>query len=377
MRPAAVDRWFEVGLGELTGRPDGPPLAPPAGVIERIAALGDPIGADALALATERAPLLGLRRGGAVSCGGATWLLPAADGWVALSLARETDVELLPAFLGIDDPSEVPAVVAAIAAADLRAAAVLLGLPFAVLGETAVAPSRRPLATGAGRPPRVAPSRPSEATAARSGAGVPTAFGASPVTATRLGDAERLDRPPLVVDLSSLWAGPLCSRLLLERGATVVKVESASRPDGSRQTPAFFARLNDGKEQRSVDPSEFAAIIASADVVVEGSRPRAFEQLGIVAAELAGPRVWVSITGHGRDRANRERVAFGDDAAVAGGLVVHDDAGPCFAGDAIADPLTGVAAAAAATAALEAGGRWLLDAALARTAAWCAAGSGT
>jgi hypothetical protein len=342
----AVERWFEVGLGALTGRPDGPGLAPAADVVERIAALGEPIGADALALAAERGPLLGLRRGGAVSCGGATWLLRAADGWVALSLARETDVELLPAFLGIEDPSEVPTVVAAASAADLRAAAVLLGLPFAILDET-------PPSAGA------------------------SGSVASPVMATPLGDAEPLDRPPLVVDLSSLWAGPLCSRLLLERGATVVKVESASRPDGARQTPALFALLNHGKEQRSVDPSEFAGILATADVVVEGSRPRALEQLGIVAAELEGPRVWVSITGHGRDAANRERVAFGDDAAVAGGLVVHDGAGPCFAGDAIADPLTGVAAAAAAVAALDAGGRWLLDAALARTAAWCAAGSGT
>lgn len=328
--------WVASGLGALTGRPDGPPLVPPGGVVERMATLGVPLGVDALALAGQRAPLLGLRRGGTVSCGGATWLLPAADGWVALSLARDTDVELLPAFLGIDDPSEVPAVIAAVPAADLRAAAVLLGLPFAVLGET------------------------------------PTPE--APVVTTRLGDAAPLDRPPVVVDLSSLWAGPLCSRLLLERGATVIKVESTTRPDGARATPAFFSALNDGKAHRSVDPSAFADLIAGADVVIEGSRPRALEQLGIVAAEVAGPRVWVSITGHGRDATNRERVAFGDDAAVAGGLVAHDDEGPVFLADAVSDPLTGVAAAVAAVAALESGGRWLLDAALARTAAWCAGG---
>lgn len=331
-----AERWIAAGLGELTGRPGGPPLVPAEEVIGRMAALGEPLGVDALALAGERAPLLGLRRGGAVSCGGATWLLPAADEWVALSLARESDVELLPAFLGVEDPSEVPAVVAGVPAADLRATAILLGLAFTVLEET---------------PPP-----------------------AAPVVGTRLGDGEPLGRPPVVVDLSSLWAGPLCSRLLLERGATVVKVESARRPDGARATPAFFARMNDGKEQRSLDPSEFADVIGEADVVIEGSRPRALEQLGIVAAEVAGPRVWVSITAHGRDTANRDRVGFGDDAAVAGGLVVRDGAGPCFLADAVADPLTGIAAATAAVEALAAGGRWLLDAALARTAAWVAGG---
>jgi crotonobetainyl-CoA:carnitine CoA-transferase CaiB-like acyl-CoA transferase len=105
----------------------------------------------------------------------------------------------------------------------------------------------------------------------------------------------------------------------------------------------------------------------AADVVVEASRPRALEQLGIVAeAVLAtaaggGPRVWVSITGYGRAAPGRDRVAFGDDAAVAGGLVVWDEAGPCFLADAVADPCAGLVAAAAVLRALAAGGRWLLD----------------
>lgn len=82
----------------------------------------------------------------------------------------------------------------------------------------------------------------------------------------------------------------------------------------------------------------------------------------------AGPRVWVSITGHGREAAP-ERVGFGDDAAVAGGLVVDDGEGPCFVADAIADPLTGVAAAVAVARCLAEGGRWLVDASLAGVAA--------
>jgi crotonobetainyl-CoA:carnitine CoA-transferase CaiB-like acyl-CoA transferase len=67
-------------------------------------------------------------------------------------------------------------------------------------------------------------------------------------------------------------------------------------------------------------------------------------------------------------------VAFGDDAAAAGGLVRWTAAGePEFLGDALADPLTGLAAAAGALQALAEGGGVIVDAALARTAAGAAA----
>ena len=106
--------------------------------------------------------------------------------------------------------------------------------------------------------------------------------------------------------------------------------------------------------------------------MIEASRPRALEQLGIDATALItgdGPRAWVSITGHGRTGPEREWVAFGDDAAVAGRLVAWDDVGPVFCADAIADPTTGVVATVAALEALAAGGRHLLDVPLAGVAA--------
>jgi crotonobetainyl-CoA:carnitine CoA-transferase CaiB-like acyl-CoA transferase len=182
----------------------------------------------------------------------------------------------------------------------------------------------------------------------------------------------------LVVDLSSLWAGPLCAGLLAGAGATVVKVESSRRPDGARRgPPAFFDVLNGAKRSVALDldgdgdRNRLVALLRRADVVVESSRPRALAQWGIDAAALVatGPPVWVSVTGHGRDGAAGQRVGFGDDAAVAGGLVVPDGAGPLFCADAVADPLTGVAAARAAVDALRRGGRVLLDVALAAVAA--------
>jgi crotonobetainyl-CoA:carnitine CoA-transferase CaiB-like acyl-CoA transferase len=176
----------------------------------------------------------------------------------------------------------------------------------------------------------------------------------------------------LVLDLSALWAGPLCGDLLAAVGAQVVKVESTGRPDGARRGPVgFFDLLNGRKRSVALDfRTEQGArmlreIVQRADVVIEASRPRALAQLGVDAEHVlrAGrPQVWVSITGYGRAG---ERVAFGDDAAAAGGLVVwHEDA-PMFCADAVADPLTGLTAAGACLETLAGGGRWLLDVSMA------------
>ena len=65
---------------------------------------------------------------------------------------------------------------------------------------------------------------------------------------------------------------------------------------------------------------------------------------------------------------------FGDDAAVAGGLVAYDASRePCFFADAVADPLTGLVAARAVLDRLRDGGRWLLDISLAGVASSVAA----
>ncbi len=63
------------------------------------------------------------------------------------------------------------------------------------------------------------------------------------------------------------------------------------------------------------------------------------------------------------------RIGFGDDAAVAGGLVVWEGSDPYFCCDAIADPISGLTATAAVLSALVAGGRWHLDVAMSTVAA--------
>jgi hypothetical protein len=349
----------------LTGPSDGPPLGPPAGLVDRLAALGASMAERAaslggrlevnpLELLSERAAIAGLRRAGSVSCGGGSRLLRSLDDWVCVSLARDEDVDLLEAWLQVPrgelDPwCFVESAACAVPSDRLVERAAMLGLPVAALSERAGPGPTSPTTSAVGMLPVLGP-----------------ATGGS-----RLADLT-------VVDLSSLWAGPLCGSLLHDAGATVIKVESTTRPDGARSGPAgFFDLMNAGKRSVAFDFTERAGIqglldlLAAADVVIEASRPRALEQMGIDAVALVargGPRVWVSITGHGRVGDAGSRVAFGDDAAVAGGLVAWAEAVPMFCADAIADPLTGVVAADAVLRALDSGGRWVLDVAMSQVA---------
>lgn len=276
----------------------------------------------------------------------------AADGWICVSLARPSDVESVPAWIGIDTADMESAVIAAAVAgrttAELVDQGALLGMPVAALGEW----------TG----PAVTRRRP-ELVLKRTG-------------------KRAISEPVRVLDLSSLWAGPLAGQRLAADGAHVVKAESRQRPDALRDgRPDLYDELNGTKDHLKFDfhaPGELEALVADADVVIESSRPRALEQRGVVALDWLvrndGPRVWASITGYGRAS---DRVAFGDDAAVAGGLVVYDAAGhPMFKGDAAADPLTGIAAYDAIVGALDhAETPCLLDISMAGVAAARASGT--
>jgi crotonobetainyl-CoA:carnitine CoA-transferase CaiB-like acyl-CoA transferase len=187
---------------------------------------------------------------------------------------------------------------------------------------------------------------------------------------------------PTVIDLSSLWAGPLCGQLLHLCDAEVIKVESMHRPDGARFGNAtFYGLLNQGKHSVALDlhhPEDrrkLKDLLLSADIVIEASRPRALQQLGIDVESLLKERpqlTWLSITGYGREEPQAQWIAFGDDAGVAAGLseVMRQATGRHqFVGDAIADPLTGIRAALAAWRSWLSGGGQLIQLALADVAA--------
>ena len=299
----------------------------------------------------DRVGLLELGEPGRSSPNRACRLIGCADGWLALNLARDEDRELVPAWLRAEPEPDVWAQIERLAphrsSDELLEAGVLLGLPIARVGEVSAErfepPSHRMRPPAASGPGRLA-----------------------------------------VVDLSALWAGPLTGAILAAMGARVTKVESTRRPDPTRvSTPEFFRRLNGAKTLEALDftaQSDRARLqdaVGGADILVTSARPRAVAGLGLdpEAVFAANPGlVWVAITGYGWSGEAAMRVAFGDDAAAAGGLVRWTPAGePRFLGDALADPLTGLAAAIGAFDALDAGGGLLVDAAMARTAAGVAA----
>lgn len=316
-----------------------PPALPLSGWAEAelraIGVLGGAVsGLSGAMLMGERAAGKGWCVPGAVSAGGGCRLYPTRDGHVALTLARDDDQAMLPALfqdseLDPDDAAQVAAAFRAGDATSLVAQGRMLGLAIARTGEQPVSPACQITAQGLAKD--------------RSG-------------------------PPLVVDLSALWAGPLAANLVGLAGPRVVKVESRNRPDRMRDgDPALFARINGGKDNMAIDLRDSAdraallALIARADVVVEAARPRALRQWGIDADALVATvpgLVWMTITGHGVAGDAGDWIGFGDDCSVAGGLTdaLVAAGGPVgFGGDACADPLTGIHAAHRALAQLREG----------------------
>jgi len=289
---------------------------------ERVAAL------DGLGIVGERGSLRDFEIRGRRSAGiGGSYLNPTRDGsWFALTVMREEDRAYLPALFGkegMDSASEdeIAAEIALHDSADLLATGRALGLPVACADETPASPAVEQMARG-----------------------------------------DRRERPakhrPLVVDMSAIWAGPLCGHLLWLAGAEVIKVENPNRPDLFRTSdPQTFEAVNQGKDCVALDLTQLqdrdrlAGLIRRADIVIEASRPRALRHLGVDAEALVREvpgLVWLSITGHGASGEAANWVGVGNDCAVAGGLAraladATSEIG--YVGDALADPLTGITAA--------------------------------
>jgi len=317
-------------------------------------------GMDGSHLLSQRARLIGLVAQGQCSANGSCHLWRCQDGqWIALNLSRSQDWALLPALFEQNKPltqlEEVAKEVARHTAEALLVQGRLLGLAIAV---------------------------------ARSGHSALTKpwFSITATGRSRQPTSEFLH----VLDLSALWAGPLCSHLLQQCGANVIKVESLQRPDGMRlnedaSAKAFYEQLSRNKElcvldfHSAKDLQKLKNLIEQADIIIESSRPRALQQLGIDAKEIVttqAGKIWISITGYGRSEPQANWIAYGDDAAISAGLFEMVDEKPAFIGDAIADPLTGLHAALAAYTFWKNKKSALLDINLHDVASYCARNTG-
>jgi CoA:oxalate CoA-transferase len=143
-----------------------------------------------------------------------------------------------------------------------------------------------------------------------------------------------------VLDITRVVAGPFCSMLLAELGATVIKVEHPDDPDYARTFPpmvagdddefsAFFAQFNRNKQGITLNMKSeegkqlLRLLVRKADILVENFRPGTMEKLGLGYEVLReeNPRlVYTAISGFGRTGPNSTRPAYDNTGQATGGL---------------------------------------------------------
>ena len=145
-----------------------------------------------------------------------------------------------------------------------------------------------------------------------------------------------------VLDITTFWAGPCCTHFLAMLGATVVHVESARRPDGTRliagvpitedqwwEKSPIYAALNTNKKGLTLDLQSprgrevLRRLIATCDVIVENFTPRVLDQIGLDFAAVQAVRpdaVMLRMPGFGLDGPWRDNPAFAYAIESASGL---------------------------------------------------------
>ena len=169
----------------------------------------------------------------------------------------------------------------------------------------------------------------------------------------------------LVVDLTRVFAGPLCTQMLADHGADVIKVEPPAGdetrglgpPFDAAGNAAYYSALNRGKRAISLDlgvpdgRDVLARMLAKADVLVENFIPGTMERWSLgYESSLASkfPRlVYCSISGFGADGPLGGLPGY--DAvlqAMCGLMSVNGDlqSGPTRMGIPLVDHLTGYVA---------------------------------
>ncbi|MFF7140028.1 CaiB/BaiF CoA transferase family protein [Streptomyces nodosus] len=176
-----------------------------------------------------------------------------------------------------------------------------------------------------------------------------------------------------VLDIATLFAGPLAATLLGDFGAEVIKVEHPAKPDPSRgHGPAkngvglWWKLLGRNKRTMTLDLSKpggrttLLRLAAGADVIVENFRPGTLEKWGLGWDELsaANPRlVLARVTAFGQFGPYAHRPGFGTLAEAMSGFAAitgEPEAPPTLPPFGLADSIAGLATAYAVMTALAA-----------------------
>jgi crotonobetainyl-CoA:carnitine CoA-transferase CaiB-like acyl-CoA transferase len=165
-----------------------------------------------------------------------------------------------------------------------------------------------------------------------------------------------------VVDLSRILSGPICSMMLADMGAQVVKVEPPPHGDDTRLwgppfvggIATYFHSINRGKKSVGLNLKSDAGkhilweLIDRADVVIENFRPGVLSGLGFGydAVATRNPRaIYCSVSGFGQTGPYRDRPGY--DVVVQGEGGLMDMTGypgepPAKVGTSISDIVTGM-----------------------------------
>ncbi len=174
-----------------------------------------------------------------------------------------------------------------------------------------------------------------------------------------------------ILDLTSYFSGPFCTRLLGDMGAEIIKIENPPYGDSSRFTTvvgdyssAIYTSRNRGKKSVVINMKDerqkdlFLKMVKDADVVVSNFKTGGMEKLGLgyeVLHEINPKLVYTMISGFGQTGAWKNRTAFDGVVQAASGVVsITGEPGgePVKAGFSLADATGGIYGAMATLAAL-------------------------
>lgn len=183
----------------------------------------------------------------------------------------------------------------------------------------------------------------------------------------------------VVLDLSRVLAGPVCTQILGDLGATIIKIEKPDEGDDTRQwgppflkdaqgnnshESAYYLSCNRNKKSVTVDISKpegqniILGLAAKADILIHNFKVGGLEKYGLGYTQIHEKfpsLIYTAISGFGQTGPLAHEPGYDLMAQAMGGLMGHtgaDGAEPTKAGVALVDVMTGLYAAVGILAAL-------------------------